>query len=94
VMTLVLAMNEASQTENRSNRAQLPFWLISGGILVGGFGLAGAGLVQTYLERIVGVGYLETQTYIQPLYAVWTLGLAALLLGAAGYALTQVFRRT
>jgi len=94
VMTLVLAMNEAYENKTRTNRAQLPFWLISGGILIAGFGLAGAGLVQTYLERIVGVGYLETQTYIQPLYAVWTLGLVALLLGAVGYTLSQVFRRT
>jgi nitric oxide reductase subunit B len=47
--------------------------------------LAAAGITQTYLERILGLGYLETQRKIQVHYLMW-LGTATIFaLGAAAY---------
>jgi nitric oxide reductase subunit B len=64
-----------------------PFWLVSVGILGGGLALAIAGVVQVYLERLLSVGYLDTQALIVPLYIGWVMGLIVLLLGIILYAL-------
>ncbi|MBI1259288.1 MAG: hypothetical protein GC204_17620 [Chloroflexi bacterium] len=70
-----------------------PFWLVAFGMLGGGFALAGAGLVQVYLERLIGIDYLETQTLIAPLYGLWIFGLALLALGLTLYGLIHWLRR-
>ncbi len=64
-----------------------PFWLVSVGILGGGLALAAAGVVQVYLERLLSVGYLDTQALLVPLYIGWIMGLIVLLLGILLYAL-------
>jgi nitric oxide reductase subunit B len=79
--------------QNRRVTGLAPFWLISFGIIGGGAALAGAGIAQTYLERILGVGYLETQTLIVPLYALWVLGWLSVGLGVGIYALAFWARR-
>lgn len=79
--------------ENRRITGLLPFWLAAGGILLGGFALAGAGLVQVYLERVLSVGYLETQDFIVPLYAGWVAGYVIFALGTLIYALGFYARR-
>jgi nitric oxide reductase subunit B len=65
----------------------MPFWLVAFGIVGGGLALGGAGAVQVYLERILSLGYLETQTLLIPLYVGWVLGGLALALGVLVYAL-------
>src|SRR5690606_4207016 len=42
------------------------FWLQVGGMFGMTLSFATAGITQTYLERILGLGYLETQYKIQP----------------------------
>ena len=63
------------------------------GIIGGAIALGGAGLVQVYLERLLGIGYLETQTLLIPLYSFWLIGLLSLSLGVGIYALTFWLRR-
>lgn len=79
--------------ENRRVTGLAPFWLISGGILIGSLGLAAAGVVQIYLERILSLGYLETQALIVPLYTVWVIGWIAAGLGFVFYAMGVWARR-
>ena len=64
-----------------------PFWLVSAGALGGALALGAAGVVQVYLERLLMVGYLDTQNLLTPLYSGWVLGLLVFLLGAVLYAL-------
>jgi nitric oxide reductase subunit B len=42
------------------------FWLMTGGMFGMTLAFATAGIAQTYLERVMGLGYLETQLKIQP----------------------------
>jgi nitric oxide reductase subunit B len=97
VIAIVLGViNQAAaelRGQNRRVTGLTPFWLVAFGIVGGGAALAGAGIAQTYLERILGVGYLETQTLIAPLYALWVLGWLSVALGAGIYALAFWARR-
>lgn len=70
-----------------------PFWLVVIGVLGSGLALGAAGVVQVYLERILSVGYLDTQTLLIPLYIGWALALMVLLLGIIVYALGFWARR-
>ena len=70
-----------------------PFWLVVIGVLGGGLALGAAGVVQVYLERILSIGYLDTQTLLVPLYIGWVLALLVLLLGITIYALGFWARR-
>jgi nitric oxide reductase subunit B len=65
----------------------LPYWLIAIGILGGGLALAGAGIVQVYLERVLSVGYLDTQSHLEPLYAGWFAGVVIVGIGVVIYAI-------
>ena len=47
------------------------FWLMIGGMFGMTMALAAAGVTQTYLERIMGFGYLETQQKLQVHYLMW-----------------------
>jgi nitric oxide reductase subunit B len=47
------------------------FWLMVSGMFGMTMALAAAGVAQTYLERIMGFGYLETQQKIQVHYLMW-----------------------
>lgn len=49
------------------------FWLMVAGICGMTMAIGAAGIVQTYLERILGYGYLETQQKIQVHYLMWLL---------------------
>lgn len=70
-----------------------PFWLAAFGVIGGGIALGAAGVVQTFTERQLSVGYLDTQTLIIPLYTGWFAGGVALLLGVLIYGLTYWIRR-
>jgi nitric oxide reductase subunit B len=65
----------------------VPFWCVALGL--GGASLAffAAGVVQLYLERLMSMGYLETQAALVPLYALWVGGLLIFAPGVAFYAL-------
>jgi len=68
--------------ESRDTRLGLwAFWLMVGGMFGMTMALAAAGITQTYLERIMGFGYLETQQKIQVHYLMW---LATSIVFAAG----------
>ena len=58
--------------EERDTRLGLwAFWLMVGGMFGMTMALGAAGVVQTYLERIMGFGYLETQQKLQVHYLMW-----------------------
>ncbi len=89
VMSLGVVNQAAAEMRGQNWRVTglTPFWLVSVGILGGGLALALAGVVQVYLERLLSVGYLDTQALIVPLYIGWVMGLISLLLGIVLYAL-------
>lgn len=70
-----------------------PFWLVVLGVLGTALALGAAGVVQVYLERLLSIGYLDTQTLLIPLYTGWALALLVLLLGIVVYALGFWARR-
>ncbi len=70
--------------EAQSRLGLWAFWLMVGGMFGMTMALAAAGISQTYLERILGFGYFETQRVIQVHSLMWlatsvvfTAGLAA-----------------
>ena len=79
--------------ENRRITGLIPFWLVSFGVIGGSVALFGAGIVQVYMERIMGVGYLETQTAMIPLYGFWVVGWLIVALGMITYILGFWARR-
>ena len=97
VVAAVLAtINQASaELRGRNQRVTgfIPLWLVGFGLVGATLALGGAGIAQVYLERVLSVGYLETQTLIAPLYALWTLSLLLVTLGLAAYALGFWARR-
>jgi nitric oxide reductase subunit B len=96
VAVILGVVNQATaELRGKSQRVTgfVPFWLAAFGIIGGAIALGGAGLVQVYLERLLGVGYLESQTLLIPLYSLWLIGLLALALGIGVYALTFWLRR-
>jgi hypothetical protein len=96
VLALCLGVVNQAAAELRGHNRRVtgltPFWLVAFGILGGGLALGGAGVVQTFMERASGVGYLDVQTLVTPLYAGWVVGLLALALGAGIYGLTLWLR--
>jgi nitric oxide reductase subunit B len=79
--------------QNRRITGLTPFWLVAFGAIGGGLALGAAGVVQTYLERVLSVGYLDTQNLLTPLYALWVIGLLLVAAGAGVYALMFWARR-
>jgi nitric oxide reductase subunit B len=79
--------------QNRRVTGLMPFWLVVFGVMGGGAALAAAGIVQVYLERLLSMGYLETQTLMIPLYTLWFFGQLLLAFGTVIYALGFWARR-
>jgi nitric oxide reductase subunit B len=72
MITYALPELTGTPAEARQTRLGLAaFWLMVGGMLGMTMALAAAGITQTYLERIMGFGYLETQQKIQVHYLMW-----------------------
>ncbi len=66
VITYALpAMTGHEESERESKVGLWAFWLQVGGMFGMTMAFAAAGISQTYLERILGFGYLETQSKIQ-----------------------------
>jgi nitric oxide reductase subunit B len=57
-----------SDEERQTALGLWSFWLMVGGMFGMTMAFAAAGITQTYLERILGLGYLETQQKIQVHY--------------------------
>lgn len=74
-----------SQIDSVTNSKSLTVWLILGGIIASTQTLLLAGVVQVFLERVLSVGYLDTQTIIIPLYTLWIIGILILSFGLAKY---------
>jgi nitric oxide reductase subunit B len=77
------ALTGASEPERPSRLGLWAFWLMVGGMFGMTMALAAAGILQTYLERILGLGYLETQRKIQVHYLMW-LGTSVVFAAGAG----------
>jgi nitric oxide reductase subunit B len=94
-MGLGVVNQGASELYGREKRINglTPFWLVAFGIVIGALALGGAGIAQTYMERVLSIGYLDTQTLVIPLYTLWTFGLLLLALGMGIFALTFWLRR-
>jgi nitric oxide reductase subunit B len=72
MITYALPELTGTPAEERQTKLGLAaFWLMVGGMFGMTMALAAAGLTQTYLERIMGFGYLETQQKIQVHYLMW-----------------------
>ncbi|MEB2344767.1 MAG: cbb3-type cytochrome c oxidase subunit I [Deltaproteobacteria bacterium] len=72
-----------SEEEAQTRLGLWAFWLMVGGMFGMTMALAAAGISQTYLERILGFGYLETQQLIQVHYLMW-LGTGVIFAAGAG----------
>ncbi|MFW5772702.1 MAG: hypothetical protein ACOCZH_05190 [Phototrophicaceae bacterium] len=79
--------------QNRRITGLLPFWLVCFGLLGAALALAGAGLVQVYVERLLNAGAAETHRTILTLYRLRLAGTVAVLLGTLIYALGFTARR-
>jgi hypothetical protein len=66
--------------------------LLWAGVLVAGLAALLAGVVQVYLERVLSVGYLDTQNALTPLFIVWAGGLAILWIAAFWMTLVRMRR--
>lgn len=97
VMAMILALiNQAAaemRGQNRRITGLLPFWLVAFGLVGGSLALAFAGVVQVYMERLLSIGYLDTQAALLPLYVLWLLCLFLVAAGMAIYALGFRARR-
>jgi nitric oxide reductase subunit B len=97
VAAILLGMINQVSAEMRGHNQRVtglaPFWLVAFGAVGSGLALAGAGLVQVYLERVLSIGFLDTQALIVPLYQLWLLGLVTLALGIAVYTVIVWLRR-
>lgn len=74
-----------SEEERQTRLGMAAFWLMVAGMFGMTMALAAAGISQTYLERILGLGYLETQKKIQVHYLMWLGTALVFALGVAAY---------
>jgi hypothetical protein len=63
------------------------FWLVAGGLVTAASALIIAGVAQSFMERVLSIGYLDTQNTILPLYIIWIIGI---LLWSLGFFLQSV----
>lgn len=72
----------------------MPFWLVAFGQIGGALMLSAAGVVQVYVERILGVSLMrDGGTLLAPLYALWALFAVSTLLGLLIYGIAFWVRR-
>jgi hypothetical protein len=71
----------------------MPYWLVTFGAIGGGLMLGAAGLVQVYLEGLLGFDLSETQRLLFPVYTLWVMFSASVWLGTVIYAIGFWARR-
>ena len=64
------ALTGRTEEERQTRLGLWAFWLMIGGMFGMTMAFAAAGITQTYLERILGLGYLEAQQKIQVHYVM------------------------
>jgi nitric oxide reductase subunit B len=74
-----------SEAERQTRLGLAAFWLMVGGMFGMTMALGAAGVTQTYLERILGIGYLETQHKIQVHYLMWLATAALFAVGVGAF---------
>ncbi|HEX7123075.1 MAG TPA: cbb3-type cytochrome c oxidase subunit I, partial [Gemmatimonadaceae bacterium] len=79
------------ETRRDSSVGFWAFWLMAAGMFGMTLAYAAAGIAQTYLERIMGLGYLETQLKIQ-VHFLMLIGTATLFVIGVGLFLWDFFR--
>jgi nitric oxide reductase subunit B len=79
------ALTGRDERDSQTRLGIAAFWLMVSGMFGMTMALAAAGITQTYLERILGFGYLETQQKIQVHYLMWFVTAVIFALGAAAY---------
>jgi nitric oxide reductase subunit B len=72
IITFALPHFTARKTPRESTLGYWAFWLQTVGMFGMTLAYATAGIAQTYLERIMGVGYLDTQLKLQPHFLMLT----------------------
>jgi nitric oxide reductase subunit B len=91
VITYALpAMTGHAESERESKIGLWAFWLQVGGMFGMTMAFGAAGISQTYLERILGFGYLETQAKIQ-VHLLMLLGTGTLFTVGVGLFLWDFF---
>jgi hypothetical protein len=60
---------------SQDNHQNFRFWLTAGGIIGAALALGIAGVVQAFMERVLSIGYLDTQSTILALYMLWVVGI-------------------
>jgi nitric oxide reductase subunit B len=60
---------------SEDNHQNFRFWMIAGGIVGAALALGIAGVVQVFMERVLSIGYLDTQSTILALYMLWIVGM-------------------
>ncbi|NWF69743.1 MAG: hypothetical protein HXY40_11725 [Chloroflexi bacterium] len=91
-LSLLLGVALKTRSANYKN-SLLAFWVFLAGLVLSSLALIAAGLVQTYLERILTIGYLDTQNFLLPLYIFWVIGLLILALAITLFAFNFVRRQ-
>jgi hypothetical protein len=66
---------------SQDNAQGFRFWLTTGGLVTAFAALALAGVVQAFMERVLSIGYLDTQNTLLPLYIIWIIGILLWSLG-------------
>ncbi|HEX7125618.1 MAG TPA: cbb3-type cytochrome c oxidase subunit I [Thermodesulfobacteriota bacterium] len=84
MITYALPGLTGDRDEDRENSVGLwAFWLQSGGMFGMTMAFAAAGMTQTYLERILSIGYLDTQAKLQVHFIMLVITGAVFVLGVA-----------
>jgi hypothetical protein len=60
---------------SEDNHQGFRFWLIAAGLVTTASALIIAGVAQSFMERVLSIGYLDTQNTILPLYMIWMIGI-------------------
>lgn len=81
-------------TDHMKQRFQYaPIWLLSIGLAISLGTLITAGVVQIFMERLLGIGYLDTQNALVPVYMMWIIGLLVLSVGVIVLTYQMAFAR-
>ncbi len=89
VLATILGMINQSSAELRGKNERttglMPFWLVAFGGIGAALMQAAAGVTQVFMTRVSGIGFLDTEAAVAPLYLLWTLCLIVMAVGSLIY---------
>lgn len=85
---LIITMGFARQSMTNT-RSALGFWLVVLGVVGGSLALLVAAGIQTVMERMLSIGYLDVQNALVPFYGLWIIGLLVMGIGFVWLLLTM-----